>query len=88
MLSPKIKAHMLQRYSGTGLTPAALESMWIAATSWVEENVASKHMVDGFTPALEVAAMFRIHAICAHKDQALKAAYMFCAVESLAPYKN
>jgi hypothetical protein len=83
-LDPKIESFLLDHYPD--LSPLTLESMWFYAVCWVEGLVRESHTKPVLHPALEVAALFRVRAICANKDQELKAAYMFCAVESLSPY--
>jgi hypothetical protein len=80
VLDPRIGMFLLERYPG--IKREGLRSMWACAWAWVEDHLpdmAAAH------PAFEVAALFRLQAMCA-QDAKIKAGFMFSAREALAPH--
>lgn len=80
VLDPRIGMFLLERYPG--MKREGIASMWACAWAWVEDHL--PHMVAAH-PALEVAALFRVQAMC-ECDPQRKAGFMFSACEALAPH--
>lgn len=79
-LDPRIGMFLLERYPG--MRREGIASMWACAWAWVEDRLPHTSTLH---PAFEVAALFKLQAMCA-PDPQIKAGFMFSACEALAPH--
>ena len=84
-LNRDVAMWLIEKYPGT--RRVGLDSMWVSAWAWIEQQVSAEYLIPGCVPtAFESAAILRVQAICAGNNPAVKQALIFAAIELLAPY--
>lgn len=85
-LNPDVAMYLVGRYPA--INHVGLQSMWVAAWSWIEERVPAHWMLPvNMPPVFESIAILRVQHICANGDAHAKQAFNYAAYELLSPYR-